>query len=71
MLKPEQLKGENFDLLIELALIALTEGKVHKEVLISWIGREKGVSKFKLLKNGPVYLYQILRFLPARYRFRK
>ena len=67
LIKGKKLKGQNFELILELALTALTEGKVHKEVPISWIGREKGVSKFRVLRQGPTYLYNILRFLPARW----
>ncbi len=67
LLQDQQIVSENFELTVELALIALTQGKKHTELRISWMGRDVGTSKFKVIRNGPTYISQIIRFLPVRY----
>ncbi len=67
LIKDKQITSENFELTAELALTALTSGRIFREIPITWHGRTKGVSKFKLLRSGLRYGKQILRFLPKRY----
>jgi len=59
----DSLESEGFDLTVEIPLRAHLLGFSSVEVPVTWHGRERGVSKLKLSRFGPLYGKRLLQLL--------
>jgi len=57
----DSLKSKGFDLTVEIPLRAHLLGFSSVEVPVTWHGRERGASKLKLSRNGPLYGKRLLK----------
>lgn len=71
LIKKYKFKSEGFELTAEISLLALLRGKKFRQTPVKWIGREVGVSKFKLFSLMSKYLFIVFKFLPYRLRLVK
>ncbi len=66
LIKGYKFKSEGFELTAEISLLALVKGEKFRQTPVRWIGREVGVSKFKLFFLMSKYLFIVFKFLPYR-----
>ena len=52
--------SENFNVFLELPLKIITRNYSYKIIPISWNGRSKGKSKFKIKEMGSMYIFTLL-----------
>jgi dolichol-phosphate mannosyltransferase len=71
LIKNYNFKAEGFELTLEISLLALINGNKFRQTHVRWIGREVGISKFKLVSLMSKYLFVIFKFLPYRLRLVK
>ena len=58
--KLQPIISENFNVFLELPLKIIGRKFKYKVIPISWHGREKGISKFKINELGSKYLFTLL-----------
>jgi len=62
----DSLKSEGFDLTVEIPVRAHLLGFSSVEVPATWRGRERGASKLKLSRNGPLYTKRLFKIFIMR-----
>ena len=52
--------SESFNIFLEIPLKVISRKYNYKVIPINWIGRKKGVSKFKIKELGAKYLFTLI-----------
>ena len=60
LLEIKPLISESFNIFLEIPLKIITRKYKYKVVPINWMGRKKGVSKFKIKELGSKYLFTLI-----------
>ena len=63
--------SENFNVFLELPLKIITRNYSYKIIPISWNGRKKGKSKFKIKEMGSMYIFTLLYCLLEKILLKK
>jgi dolichol-phosphate mannosyltransferase len=65
------LVSEHFNIFLEIPLKIITRNFSYKIIPISWTGRKKGTSKFRIKELGSMYLFTLLYCLFEKILLRK